>query len=103
MGELVKCKTKVRATSSERGVTPLAAVSADGREAIVLVADYKSGLGSIDVVLENSAGWRLKDVRVIDDKNDLAPVDAKLEGDRLKLIKNDRLSCCFVARFARQP
>lgn len=103
MGELVKCKTKVRATSSERGVTPFAAVSADGREAVVLVADYKSGLGSIDVVLENSPGWRLKDVRVIDDKNDLAPVDAKLEGDRLKLIKNDRLSCCFVARFVRQP
>jgi len=103
MGELVGCKTKVRATSSDKGVTPLAAVSADGREAVVLVADYKSGLANIDVVLANAAGWRLKDVRILDDKNDLAPIDAKLEGDRLKLVKNDRLSCCFIARLTRQP
>ena len=102
MGELIgSCKTKLHVASSEKGVTPFAAVSADGRSATVLVADYRSGLDKIDLSLQNAGGWRLQDVRILDDKNDLAPVAARVAGNRLELKKNDRLSCCFVARFVR--
>lgn len=102
MGELIgSCKTKLHVTSSEKGVVPFAAVSADGRSAIVLVADYRSGLDKIDLSLQNAGGWRLQDVRILDDKNDLAPVAASVADNHLELKKNDRLSCCFVARFVR--
>ena len=102
MGELLKsCKTKLRAESSAKGVTPFAAISEDGQTAVVLVADYRSGLDKIDVSLANAEGWRLADVCIVDDSNDLSAVAARVDGDRLELKKNNRLSCCFSARFIR--
>ncbi|MCR5838750.1 MAG: hypothetical protein K6G94_03865 [Kiritimatiellae bacterium] len=60
----------------------------------------------------NLAAWRSHDAplvakgqRVVDTHFifPLLHLDAKLEGDHLKLVKNDRLSCCFIARLTRQP
>jgi len=102
MGELIgDCPKRVACSSSDKGVTPFAAVSADGRRASVLVADYRSGLDKIEVKLCGAEGWRLSDVRVLDDKNDLAPFAATLDGDRIVLKKNDAFSSCFAIRLEK--
>ena len=101
-GELFAgCTTRLKCASSDRAVTPLAALAADGRSATVLVADYRSGRERIEVAFAGAEGWRLDGVRILDDARDLAPVAAALDGGRLVLEKRDRLSACFAVRLVR--
>jgi len=104
MGEIVRDgKWKVPCTSSTKGVRPFAALSADGREALVVVADYKSGVSEIVVEPEGLEDFRLDSARVLDFTNDLKPVPAtQLAGGRVALKKSDKGSACVLLRFVRK-
>ena len=98
MGEVVKGgRHKVACTSSEKAVTPFAAVSADGKRAVVSVADYKSGADEIEISFANAGGLRPQRVRVLDFARDLLPVEVKQsEKGTLRLPKRDRHSACYL-------
>ena len=102
MGELIaECTDKVRAASAAKGVAPFAAMSADGRKAVVLIADYRSGVDRFDVTLKPLDGLALESVRILDQERNLAPVEAAAKDGRLTLRKRNRESSCFILRFAR--
>ena len=102
MGELIaECTDKVRAASATKGVAPFAATGADGRKAVVLIADYRSGVDRFDVTLKRLDGLALESVRILDQERNFAPVEAAVKDGRLTLQKRNRESSCFILRFAR--
>lgn len=102
MGELIAGgRARIACASSNAALAPIAALRDDGRGATVLVADYRSGLGQVEVELRNAAGYRLAEVRVLDDTRDLAPAPFQIADGRVVLPKADRHSACFVLRFEK--
>ena len=83
---------EVKTTGS---LTTLLAKSADGARTALLVADYCGLPGDVTLAAKGlPAGC--PQVRVLDHTRDLAPVEARLSGDRIVLPKLDDESASYL-------
>ena len=94
-GEIVKGYPRLGEVKTTGSLTTLVAKSADGARTTLLVADYRGLPGDITLAAKGLPAGRPQ-VRVLDHTRDLAPVEARLSGDRIVLPKLDDESASFL-------
>ena len=86
-------------SSDKKGVTVIAAKSADSKRKAALVTDYCSRSASLTVKFDDVAPDAKCKILVHDYERDLETVDAKLVNGTLTLPKKDTNSAAFVVMF----
>lgn len=99
-GELVtQYADKVKCEKTWSSVYPFAALSADGRKAMAIVADYRGTQQILPVEIAGLGDVKRVSACVLDNERDMLPVNVEFREGLLTLVKGDRRSAVFAVTF----
>ena len=95
-GEIVKKYPKLGEVRNEGTLTTLVAKSADEKETVLLVVDYRGTDQVIEVNVKGLEGRTRATATVLDDTRDNFPCEVSWRNGRLTLVKPDKNSAAFL-------
>ena len=100
MGNMIRDYTELCTVENNGSVYLMAAKSADGKSAALLVSDFRGLMKSVSVKVSGLESAKIESVVRLDKESNNVPASAQWDGKELRLEKKNAGSAVFLVRFS---